>query len=984
MAKPARLCFLLVLLGTLVLADWTEGLVYYHGFEDSLTPTVAGGSRAVEGDAEFAPGRVGQGARVGTRSLSMNHPGNYDPRQGTVAFWVQPAWSGTETREEGGVRSFFRGGWVALNYEINKGICFFMTGDVEPPDGFRWDYGQTTQAMRDWQPGEWHHLAIVWNAATKRKAIYVDGKADFDGVGEILSQRQFDQLAVTLGSALAGGVYDEWAIWDRELTADELAKVHADPAGLVQAARALPPPAHAVLCPLEFPLPLWDPPVAAILAPGTDFIAQIPVKNRSAQPFRAELRADLVDVRDHVLHSATLGVELAAGETIAFPLSFPAPPALGIFKVALTIPSENGKSWVRDAASFAVWPEPTAPPRRDSFFGNHVNSWYDGKMLDQAARLGLGWMRGHDMLQATWWNRVQPEPGQPQWQMENTLEDCFQRNMPVLGCLTGTPYWALKGGPGKPTKASRGYTQTPDPYYWSDYVRMTVERHRDRIRHWEIWNEPEVSMFFSGTPQEHAELVRLAVAEIRRIDPDIFVMAAGYVTPAWRWHEATAKAGAWRDLDAISLHYGCPDLPPEENEHKLREILAHFRGLLEAYGPRRDLPIWSTEGGTGDTVWLRGIEQPQLPPEHLRPPINAWHGAKRTVQGTAILMANGIAKHFYYFQNPIRSGRQVYLNTSMFDYNLAPRPKLLARVAMEWELAGARWTGEVRRPEDGRFWAHLFAREDGGTTVLWWAGDGAELAVETAWTTATAVDLMGNASPLPSSFLLTDEPAYVRLADGIEAARTVLEQATITVRRAPSPLSVQLMAEEKPDLPPQPDFVAPGENPAGVFTVDLRQACNLGFADIRNLPAGRQTLAGVPFQIIDPASNAGKALVAPRDGEPIRIPLAEPRNLRCLYFLHTALGEESGDIGSYVVHYADGTTATIANHIPTTNNDWRRGHHPEEQSRPIPIRTTAPPAWRYLRILEWENPKRDIPVTAIEVRSAGPKTIPVLVALTGV
>lgn len=1005
-----------LLLGCLALGqELTQGLTYYHGFEGDLAPTVAGGSVDVKGEKTFAPGRIGQGVKVPAQSVSMNHPGNYDPRRGTVAFWVQPDWSGDQTPDKGGARGFFRGGWVALNYDTTKHICFFMTGDVQPPEGFRWDYGQTTDAMRAWRPGGWHHLAITWDAATKHKAIYVDGKAAFDGTTSILSDKDSAQLTVTLGNALATGVYDEWAIWNRELAPAEIAQVVAEPGALARAAQALPRREQPLPCPLEFAIPVWDPPAAGIFEPGTAFTARIAVRNRSDKPYRGELKADLVDLRGRVLASFPVTVDFAPEQAGDLGLSYAPPDALGVFKVAVTVPGPNGQNWVRDVSSFAVWPQPTTPPRPDSFFGNHVNSWYGGKMLDQAARLGLGWMRDHDMLQTTWWNRVQPEPGEPQWQLADCLQACLDRHMPVLGALTGTPYWAVKGGPLPRINSSRGYTQTPDPEFWREYVRLTVTKYRDTVRHWEIWNEPAVSMFYTGTPEEHAELIRLAAEEIHRIDPTLVAMAAGYTTPAWRWHEATAKAGGWRNLDALSIHYGCPDLPPEENERKLQEILVHFRGLLKEYGPDHDIPIWSTEGGMGDTIWLRGVELPELPPEHLRPPENAWRGARRTVQGEAVLMANGIVRHFYYFQNPIRKGPQAYLNTSMFDYNLAPRPKLMARVAMEQELAGAKWTGQVRRPADGRFCAHLFAREDGGTTILWWAGDGGKLAVKAAWPKgkAATVDLLGNLAPLADPVVLTDEPAYVRLAAPVGAVRNALEQATITVLQAPVPLPEAEADTNQTDMPALPDFVAPGESPATVFTLDLRQVCTMGLADpgagdgeggwsdegpmndLRDLPVGKRTLAGVPFDLIDPATNGGKAVVTlrgksvtPNLPERVRIPLADPRPVRCLYFLHAAAWGTPGEIGSYIVHYADGTTAEIVNRIPETNGNWWDGHDPKEQSHPIPVRVTntltGKPVWRYLRILEWQNPKRTVPVTAIEAVSKGGAQTPILLAITGV
>jgi hypothetical protein len=165
--------------------------------------------------------------------------------------------------------------------------------------------------------------------------------------------------------------------------------------------------------------------------------------------------------------------------------------------------------------------------------------------------------------------------------------------------------------------------------------------------------------------------------------------------------------------------------------------------------------------------------------------------------------------------------------------------------------------------------------------------------------------------------------------------------------------------------------------------------------DLRQMPLGKRTFAGVPFDIIDPATNGGKSVVTlkgkavtPNLPEKVRIPLAEARKIRCLYFLHAASWGTPGEIGSYVIHYADGTAVTVANRIPETNGNWWNGHDPKEESHPIPIRVTntlsGKPVWRYVRVLEWQNPKRNVPVTAIEATSKGGQQTPILIALTGV
>ena len=60
--------------------------------------------------------------------------------------------------------------------------------------------------------------------------------------------------------------------------------------------------------------------------------------------------------------------------------------------------------------------------------------------------------------------------------------------------------------------------------------------------------------------------------------------------------------------------------------------------------------------------------------------------------------------------------------------------------------------------------------------------------------------------------------------------------------------------EDKPLVPKLPDFVAPSENPAGVFSVDLRRFCNMGLADdASGNGKGEPEVAAEIAKIPDPA-----------------------------------------------------------------------------------------------------------------------------------
>ncbi|MGH3155480.1 MAG: GH39 family glycosyl hydrolase, partial [Streptosporangiaceae bacterium] len=143
-----------------------------------------------------------------------------------------------------------------------------------------------------------------------------------------------------------------------------------------------------------------------------------------------------------------------------------------------------------------------------------------------------------------------------------------------------------------------------------DLTCHLIERYgRDEVAaNWsfEVWNEPNLDVFWAGTQQEYFRLYDTTAAAVRAADPDLRV--GGPASAAAGWIEEflahTGDSGA--PLDFLSTHtYGNEPLD--------------FRPALERHS-RGQVPIWWTEWGAtpthfnrvGDTVFaaaflLRGV-----------------------------------------------------------------------------------------------------------------------------------------------------------------------------------------------------------------------------------------------------------------------------------------------------------------------------------------------------------------------------------------
>ncbi len=110
----------------------------------------------------------------------------------------------------------------------------------------------------------------------------------------------------------------------------------------------------------------------------------------------------------------------------------------------------------------------------------------------------------------------------------------------------------------------------------------------DEVATWafEVWNEPNLQVFWSGTKEEYLKLYDTTADAIKKVDPRLKV--GGPSTAASEWIETLVKHAAENKvpLDFLTTHtYG--NLPLDT------------RQTLKKYG--MDVPVWWTEWGVGST-----------------------------------------------------------------------------------------------------------------------------------------------------------------------------------------------------------------------------------------------------------------------------------------------------------------------------------------------------------------------------------------------
>jgi len=159
-----------------------------------------------------------------------------------------------------------------------------------------------------------------------------------------------------------------------------------------------------------------------------------------------------------------------------------------------------------------------------------------------------------------------------------------------------------------------------------------------------------------------------------------------------------------------------------------------------------------------------------------------------------------------------------------------------------------------------------------------------------------------------------------------------------------------------------------------------------GESDFREFPNGEFVYAGVPFKIIDPATNGGKAC-AVLSGSIKYFPhasgeIAVGKRVEKMYFLHCAAwGGGDGRFFDYEITYSDGTRVTMPIRGQFECADWtgteaiKNGVIAWETVKKNGIRIGA-----YATC--WRNPHPEKTVKAVKAVSAETPAVPIILAIT--
>lgn len=211
------------------------------------------------------------------------------------------------------------------------------------------------------------------------------------------------------------------------------------------------------------------------------------------------------------------------------------------------------------------------------------------KTLPWVSQLGVKWARVQ-----TGWLRCEPEKGKFDFAWLDAVVD------PLL--KAGIQPWFNLG------YGNKLYTPEADatavgwaPIFtdeakegWLRFVDKISAHYAGRIKHWELWNEPNITNFWKPKKPDAAsyvELVKMTAPIIRKNVDKSFLIGAALAGMPHEYLKKCMEAGLGDFVDAISYH---PYRNSPEGGNYAKEVRA-FRELLDQH--KKGLALWQGENG---------------------------------------------------------------------------------------------------------------------------------------------------------------------------------------------------------------------------------------------------------------------------------------------------------------------------------------------------------------------------------------------------
>lgn len=337
------------------------------------------------------------------------------------------------------------------------------------------------------------------------------------------------------------------------------------------------------------------------------------------------------------------------------------------------------------------------------------------------------------------WPNLEPNKGEWHFEvLDKYVSLAKKHHVEVLLPLGLSPVWT-SARPAEPSAYASGFAAEPKNIEdWRNYVRTVATRYKGQIRYYEIWNEPNLPGFYSGTVEQMLTLSREAYMVLKEVDPSITVISpsatGGNNGPSWLEEYLQKGGGAYADV--IGYHFYVVPYPPEAMVSLIRKV----QQKMKKYGVSNK-PLWNTEAG-----WAIANSKTEVNPKQVgfskNMKVLTKDEAVAYVGRSFILSWAAGLKRFYWYawDNHVMGLTEV-------DGKTVKLPAKAYAETQKW-LVGAKMTECEANTE--KTWICQLTRKGGYSAWIVWNPERKQtLNVPASWGVRQSRDLFGNRHSLP-------------------------------------------------------------------------------------------------------------------------------------------------------------------------------------------------------------------------------------------
>lgn len=182
------------------------------------------------------------------------------------------------------------------------------------------------------------------------------------------------------------------------------------------------------------------------------------------------------------------------------------------------------------------------------------------------------------------WRFIEPERGVYDWTRADLIVSEAQfYHMELQPIIVYSPAWV-----GDPTAA-------PQPDDFRAFVEALVSRYHSTIHYWEMWNEPDLTRYWSASEQAYVQSILIPGYQgARAADPTAQVILGGPSVATTDWLNGIYALGGGNSFDIMAYHsYGDVSTVLGGAVTAANVLIAHHQASK---------PIWLGEFGVTDSI----------------------------------------------------------------------------------------------------------------------------------------------------------------------------------------------------------------------------------------------------------------------------------------------------------------------------------------------------------------------------------------------